>query len=144
MAKRWNYKEICFLKDNWGDMQLVNIANKLNRTIDAVKIKAQRIGLKDQRLYMSEISLNQLVNIIGNSQLRYIADTEHLPFIFYRKIVKDKIKVVDMDKFWGWLDKNRHAISLHNTDKYSFGYEPDWVEEKRQADKRAKEYSTKP
>lgn len=140
--KRWNYSDIKFLKENWGEMPLSNIAKKLKRTINAIKCKSQRIGLKDQKLYMEEISLNQLEKIIyskGSGQLQYKSKHNQIPFK-YRKIVNEKIKVIEMDAFWNWLDKNRHAISLHNTDKYSFGYEPDWVEEKRQADKRAYKY----
>ena len=137
--KRWDFNEIKFLKENWGSIPLSNIAKKLKRTLSAVKGKYQKIGLRDQRLCMEEISLNQLCKIIGDSRIHYKAQRGLIPFSC-RKIVNEKIRVIDMDKFWKWLKENKQALSLHNTDKYSFGYEPDWVEEKRQADKRAFEY----
>ena len=142
MSKKWTYAEIKFLKDNWGVIPLVDIAKKLKRTTNAIKCKSHRIGLKDQKLYMEEISLNQLQEILYNragGQLHYMAEKNKIPFK-YRKIVNKKIKMVNMDAFWKWLNKNRHALSLRNTDEFSFGYEPEWVEEKRHADKRAFEY----
>lgn len=137
--KTWNKNDIDFLKEHWGQMSIVKIAKYLNCSIDAIKRKAPKLGLKDQRLYMEEISINQLNKILGNERIRYKAERNQIPFS-YRQIVHEKIRVIDMDKFWRWLNKNRHALSLHNTDESSFGYEPDWVEEKRQADKRAFEY----
>ena len=137
--RRWTPSEISYMKNHWGEMSIPAIAKKLKRSINAIKIKARKVGLKDQRLYMQEISLNQLQNIIfkkGGGQMNYKIESYDVPFT-YKRIVNKKIKVVHMDRFWDWLDKNRHAISLHDTDRESFGYEPAWVDEKRQADKRA-------
>lgn len=141
MIKHWTYDEIKYLKNSWGSVSIESMARRLNRSINAIKLKAQRIGLKDQRLYMSEMSLNQLQKILFNSnagQMYY--KSKNMPFT-NKKIVKETIKVIDMDKFWDWLNKNKHSLSLHNTDEYSFGFEPAWVQEKRSADKRAYEYT---
>ena len=48
-----------------------------------------------------------------------------------------------MDEFWTWLEKNKHLVDFQFTEKGDFGYEPDWVYYKRDADKRASEYASR-
>ena len=47
MGKWWSNEEIEFLEDNWGYKSIPVIAKSLNRTINAVKVKAVRLGLGD-------------------------------------------------------------------------------------------------
>ena len=36
----WSCEEIAFLKENWSELTASDIANKLQRTVTAVKVKA--------------------------------------------------------------------------------------------------------
>ena len=145
--KKWTLFELDYLKDNWGEVSIKGIANKLKRSVASVKNKAYKIGLRNMLDYGEYITLNQLMNIIkgkhGNG--RYLKKVEKAGFpIKYQKIVSLQVKVIYMHQFWTWFEKNKHLIDLKNTEKGDFGYEPAWVEEKRQADKRAAEYKTTP
>lgn len=141
----WTQEEISYLKENWGNVSLSYFVKKLNRSIYSIKSKALDLGLKNMIHSGEYITLNQLFLIItgkdkGNCDVYFI---DNLPKDFpvsYQKIVTRKVRVVYMDRFWSWFKKNKHKIDLSKTDKGDFGYEPDWVEIKRQADKRAAEY----
>ena len=49
--KQWTSEEIDFLKENYETMSKVDIANKLNRTPTAIKVKANKLGLKKPEKY---------------------------------------------------------------------------------------------
>ena len=52
MSKQWNKEEIKFLKDNYKDMSYKEIAIKLNRTENAIKVKTNKLGLiKSKYIY---------------------------------------------------------------------------------------------
>ena len=49
--KQWTSEEIDFLKENYETTSKVDIANKLNRTPTAIKVKANKLGLKKPEKY---------------------------------------------------------------------------------------------
>lgn len=145
--RRWTLSEIDYLKDKWGDVSIKGIAIKLHRTVNAVKIKAQKLHLTRMTDWGEYITFNQLFNIINGKQGigKDFKRLEKAGFpLQYQTIVTQKVKVVYMDKFWRWFEKNKHLIDLKNTQKMDFCYEPEWVDEKRRADKRAAEYKKTP
>ena len=145
--KSWTPAEVNYLKDKWGDVSIKGIARKLKKTINAVKIKAHKIGLTRMTNCGDYITVNQLFNLIngtdgiGKDYKRLVA--AGIP-IFYQTIVTKKVRVIYMDKFWAWFEKNKHLIDLKNTNKGDIGYEPAWVDIKRHADKRAAAYKKTP
>lgn len=44
-GKKWSEKEIDYLNSMWGRYNLNALAKKLNRTVEAVKLKSERLGL---------------------------------------------------------------------------------------------------
>lgn len=44
-GKKWSEKEIDYLNSMWGRYNLNVLAKKLNRTVEAVKLKSERLGL---------------------------------------------------------------------------------------------------
>lgn len=60
MAKRWTPEELAYLQDSWGVYSIETIAKNLNRSINAVRLKAQRIGLGDPTLHFDGITVHQL------------------------------------------------------------------------------------
>ncbi|MFA1819025.1 hypothetical protein ACDX78_02275 [Virgibacillus oceani] len=46
-GKKWSQEELDYLEDRWGVVSIKGIANKLGRSVNAVKLKAQRTGLDD-------------------------------------------------------------------------------------------------
>ncbi len=46
MAKRWTVEEIQFLQDNYNKKSVEFVAEKLNRTVDAVQWQASKLDIK--------------------------------------------------------------------------------------------------
>ena len=44
-SRTWKPEEEDYLMEKWGQISVPSIAKKLNRTTNAVKVRAQRLGL---------------------------------------------------------------------------------------------------
>lgn len=143
----WTSDDYNFLIENWGSLSIEEIAEKLKRSINAVKIKATKIGLKDKKIYGDYVTLNQFSRILGCGNIHSYYFKRYLNIglpIHKVKIVRDYVRVIYPEEFFEWIEKgnNKHLINLENTQKGCFGeIEPEWFEEKRKADKRASEYN---
>jgi hypothetical protein len=136
MSKKWTEDEIRFLEDRWGNMSVQGIAKYLGRSYDAVKIKAQRIGLTDALLYFDGISLNQLSYAlnISYSKLKSLVKDHGFPAkskIFTRN---KRVLMVRYDDFWKWAEENKQMIDFAKVEENILGPEPEWVKIKRSAD----------
>lgn len=144
--KWWQKNQVEYLKEHWGSMPIPEIAKNLNKSVNAVKLKAQRIKLK-RFIHSGEyITYNQLMILINSYQMgAYDKKIMKAGFpLRYKTAVNNRVKIVYMDDFWAWFEDNKHLIELSRTHNGTFGYEPAWVDEKRKADKRAAEYKTTP
>lgn len=145
-VRHWTQEEVEYLEDRWGVYSIIRIAKRLNRSINAVKLKAQRIGLDDARFHFDGISVNQLSHVL-NTHYSILKNWIKLyDFPAERKIfaVKHKVLVVSYEKFWKWAEKNRHMIDFSRLERFALGPEPEWVEEKRKADQLSKLHVPKP
>lgn len=144
--KTWTYQEVQYLKENWGAVSIKSLARKLHRSVNAIKIKAYKVGLWRMIHAGEYITFNQLMSMIHGKNYGY--DDKKLMKagfpIDYQQVVENKVKVVYMHKFWKWFEKNKHLIDISKTTRLTFGYEPEWVAEKRKADIRAAEYKKTP
>lgn len=142
----WQKNEVEYLKEHWGAMPIPEIAKNINKSVNAVKLKAGKIGLK-RFIHSGEyITYNQLMLLINSVQGGWY-DTKILKAGFplrYKAAVNQQVKVVYMNEFWAWFENNKQLIDLSRTHNGTFGYEPEWVDEKRKADKRAAQYKTTP
>jgi hypothetical protein len=136
--REWKEEEIQFLKDKWGEMSIVRIAKKLNRSVDAVKVKASRIGLTSALNYIDGITLNQLARIFdvsyGWTIKRIWIDRLNIPYKTKITARTQAYRYICIDDFWKWAAKNKHRINFGKLEKNILGKEPDWVDEKRKAD----------
>ena len=55
------------------------------------------------------------------------------PFI-YKASVNKKFRMVKIEEFWKWAEKNKGELNFANFPKNALGKEPDWVDEKRKID----------
>lgn len=51
----WHYHDIQFLRDNYMNKKVLEIANRLNRTVDSIYHKAMRLGLRKNKLSKKKI-----------------------------------------------------------------------------------------
>lgn len=139
--KTWTPEEDDFLRDNWGHLTVPGICEKLGRTKNAINVRVQRLGLS--RYYDSGdyITLNQLYNaVVGHNVNSYQSKSwianRGLP-VHNKRRDKCTVKIIYLDEFWEWAEKNRSFIDFSKMEPLALGKEPDWVAEQRRKDYRA-------
>lgn len=133
---KWTKEDIEYLEDNFGLKNIKTLARKLNRSEDAVIIKAKKIGLGGITETTNCINASQLADAIGadaKTVLRWINDKG----LKARKIVLAKEKAywqIKLENFWKWASINKDRINWAKFEVNNLGKEPLWVEEIRKRD----------
>lgn len=117
------------------------MAQKLNRTVDAIKIKAGRLGLGSVLMGGDYITLNQLIIALsGHKESSYLrkswVENRGLP-VHKKRVNKCYFTVVYIDEFWEWAEKHRSFIDFSKIEPLTLGKEPEWVAEQRKKDYKA-------
>lgn len=135
-SRNWTQEEILYLQDKWSTISIKTIAKNLNRTIAAVKIKAQKIGLSDARFSYEGITVSQLSVALNISYSILKNWIQLYDFPAKKKVFceKSKVLVVSYSDFWRWAESNKQMIDFARVEKNILGPEPLWVNEKRNAD----------
>lgn len=136
--KRWSEKDDAYLQDKWGTVSIGRLAKVLGRSENAVVVRSQRIGCGAHLAGDSKISLNQLLYTIygrpnGQAYIRNRLIQNGLP-VKWHTVRKNRFRVIDIEDFWKWAEKNKSLLDFSRLEKYSLGAEPDWVDIKRKAD----------
>jgi len=141
MGKPWPKEQVKYLEAAWGRTSLPTIAKNIDRSVNAVRLKARRIGLGRHLHSGDMITLNQLAKAAGKdySAIREIWIPNGLPFQ-YIKSIKRRYKVIDIDNFWEWAKEHRNLIDFSKVEENILGKEPYWVKEQRKADFLARKY----
>lgn len=135
----WTIEEEEYLSSSWGEVTMTTISKKLNRSINAIKLKAMRLGLSSFLEGGEYISLNQLLKAINGSSSGYTykitswVNHRHLP-VHYKRIVEKKVRVIYLEEFWDWAEKNRSFLDFSKMEPLILGIEPDWLTEQRSND----------
>ena len=147
LKPNWTQKEHETLKDMWGEFSVSAIANRLNRSVNAVKIKAVRLGLGAHLQAGTLITFCELLRAIGQdhnySYLKMRLLRDGFPAV-YKKVDTCKFLMIDIEDFWNWVEKNKDAINFAHFEKNTLGEEPPWAADKRRADIAATKYTNKP
>lgn len=139
--QKWSPEDDAYLQDKWGANSIKTIAKNLGRSENAVIVRAQRLGcgaFLDAGVY---VALNQILVELygGNNGTGYARDRliNKYGLPVKEKVVKRcRFKVVDIEEFWKWAEKNKSILDFSKMHPYCFGAEPDWVKLKRNNDKR--------
>lgn len=138
----WTQKEYDYLLDSWGKVSIPTICKKLGRSENAIKVKVQRLGLGAFLEQGDYVTLNQLLMAVTGTNSGYGYKTyswvENRGFpIHTKKVSNNSFKVVYIDEFWTWAEKNRCFLDFSKMEPLILGEEPDWVPEQRKKDFRA-------
>lgn len=146
--RKWTQKELEYLEDSWGTISIESIATNLGRTKDAVQLKASRIGLGAFLEAGDYISLNVLYRALrkessgsGYTLNQWIE--KGLP-VKTKEVKGSSFKVINLDDFWKWAEKNRTIIDFSQLEENILGKEPDWLPEQRRADKKMAKFKKTP
>lgn len=134
----WTEGDLEYLENNWGSISIPTLAKNLNRSENAVIIKARLLGLGPFLEAGEYLTLNQLyVELRGLNQGGYTVQQwidKGLP-VKTRKVKKCSFKVVYLDEFWDWAEMNSTLIDFSKLEPLAIGKEPKWLEDQRKADK---------
>ena len=144
--RRWTAEDVAFLEDNWGSKSIKAIAKSQKRSIDAIKLKARKLGLGDASHHFDGITVSQLSQVIQTNYSLILNWIEKYNFPVKEKVfsVSGRVRVVTFQDFWKWAKENKEMIDFTRIDRGILGPEPDWVESKRNADKMRKVYIPQP
>ena len=138
MNRKWTKEDVEYLKEKWGNVSISSIAKKLNRSVNAVKLKAKRLGLGPMLENGSYVTLNQVaIALTGRPFSSYYKkswiENRGMP-VHSKKVIKNTFKIVYLDEFWKWAEKNRSFLDFSKMEPLTLGKEPAWVNEQRKKD----------
>lgn len=135
MSRKWTKEDVEYLTEKWGNVSIPSIAKKLNRSVNAVKIKAGRLNLGPMLENGAYVTLNQLaIALTGKNLSPYCKkswiENRGMP-VHNKKVIKNTFKIVYLDEFWKWAEKNRSFLDFSKMEPLALGKEPGWVNEQR-------------
>ena len=137
--KPWTKEEYEYLDEHWGSISIPTIAQNLNRSVNAVKIKAGKRQLGAVLESGDYISLNQLITAVTGSRKSYSyhmtswAKNRGLP-VHTKRVNQCSFRVVYINEFWKWAEKNRCFLDFSKMEPLILGEEPEWVAKQRRKD----------
>lgn len=139
--RHWTAEEESLLAEIWGVCGIPALAKKLNRSQQAIKIRASRLHLGPLLMGGDYVTLNQLVtafNRTGSYSYKMISWVENrgLP-VHNKRVQQNTFRVVYLKEFWTWAEKNRSFLDFSKLEPLAFGEEPAWVAEQRKRDFKA-------
>lgn len=133
IKRQWTKEDMDYLRENWGETSLKVMSKKLKKTEIAIRTKAGREGLGGYIENGSYITLMDLARAIDRdkyeSTYRKLINA-NIPF-YIKKVQYKKVKVIEIEKFWSWAEKNKEKLNFSKLEKFILGKEPKWVDEKR-------------
>ena len=143
-GRNWTREEYDTLAELWGVYSLGTIAKRMNRSENAILIKVQRMGLGSHTSNSHMITLSSLLESFDYSYSGYAPKFEAAGLKIHKQRVRNcSVKMVDIDEFWEFAEKNRHLFDFSRFEEYTLGAEPEWVKEKR-AEGFRKKWAVKP
>lgn len=142
MSRPWTAEETGYLCESWGTVSVGAMSRRLNRTKGAIINKCRRLDLGAYLDSGDYITLNQLVIAVTGTNAAYSYKTiswvknRELP-IHTKTICSKKVRVVYLDEFWKWAEKNRSFLDFSKMEPLALGEEPAWVAEQRRKDYQA-------
>ena len=136
MKNYWTQEQIDYLQENYGKYSLPTLAKNLGKSVVAIKVMRQRLGLGPFLMSGEYISLNKLLLAVGGGSSTYNykitswVKNRGLP-VHTKEVEKCSFRVVYLDEFWEWAEKNRSFLDFSKMEPLALGEEPLWVTEQR-------------
>lgn len=139
----WTKEDEDYLQEAWGTKSVQAISKHLDRSENAVVIRARRNKLGAFTESGTYITFHQLLLAVfnikkaqGYSWMRETWQKYGLKMRL-KKVNHSKVWVVNLEDFWKFAEHNRHRIDFSRMEKFALGVEPPWLEEQRQLDELA-------
>lgn len=144
--RNWTAEEREYLEENWGSVSIPSMMKRLSRSENAIKVMAQRLGLSAFLVSGDYITLNQLRISLGQPNgggylMTSWVKNRAFP-VHTRRVNKNSFRVVYLDEFWKWAERNQSFIDFSRFEENALGIEPEWAKEKRKRDCRRRQKIT--
>ena len=141
-GKQWAPEEDAYLSEMWGYVSIDGLGKHLNRSRNAVIGRVRRLGLPPFLESGDYVTMNQLLHALGYGSVHaYHAkswvEERDFPMKIKMRSSKASVKVVYLDEFWAWAEKNRSFVDFSRMEPLALGQEPAWVQEQRRIDYRS-------
>ena len=141
-ARNWTQEEKNRLAEEWGQYSVPTLAKRLNRSCDAIVVMSQRLGLGAHISNSDMITFNELIKTLGivkqgvsSCYSWCLKKYTGLGLkIHLHKVKNNSFRMVDIDEFWEFAEKNRHLFDFSRLEENALGAEPSWVKIKRAED----------
>ncbi|MBR5596508.1 MAG: hypothetical protein IKW30_03780 [Lachnospiraceae bacterium] len=148
-GKNWTKEEEDYLAEKWGTVSVGAIAKALGRSENAIIVRKYRLGLGsflESGEYVSWNQLLQALGITGGTGYKQISWVRNRDFpIHTKRIHNNSFKIVYLEEWWKWAEKNRDLLDFSRFEENVLGVEPEWVKDKRKHDvEKARKYITTP
>lgn len=144
--KKWTQEEIDYLYDSWGKFSMNTITKNLKRGESSIRNKITQLGLGSFFENGDYVTMGVLRKALGYSDAHIFTEDwskwKDLP-VKYKTNKEKRLKIIYLEDFWKWAEKNKNLLSFSNFEKYALGPEPKWVDEKRNADIKYNNYRYK-
>lgn len=130
----WSEEEEDFLIESWGYKTADRIASELHRKPTAIikRAKVLQLGSPIDAEYITRTSLSKILDIDGKTLI-------NMGIPFRRKKFKNRyFHVIRMVEVIRWLKNNQDKFNAAKIEEYGLGVEPEWLKEKRKADRNLK------
>ncbi len=137
--KTWTDKEKAYLAENWGTVSVPTLCKNLGRSKNSIYAEKNRLGLGTFCDAGDYITLNQLLEaFLGDNYSYSYKETSWiknrgLP-VHSKTVVEKRVRVIYIDEFWQWAEKNRSFLDFSRLEPFMLGEEPQWVAEQRRKD----------
>ena len=141
LGKKWTAEEEHYLSEAWGTTSIDGICKRLNRSKNAIMVRVNRLGLAPFLESGEYISMHQLILALGYGgsegyKVKSWIDNRDFPVHIQKRSDKMRVKVVYIDEFWEWAEKNRSFLDFSKMEPLALGAEPEWLAEQRKRDYR--------
>lgn len=136
--RNWSQEDKQYLSDNWGALSMPTLMEKLNRSKNSIEVMKNRLKLGAFLENGEYVTLNQLLQAIGYSSSYSSSNAVWIRRrgfpVKYRRVNQNRFKVVYIEDFWIWAEKNQALLNFSHFEENALGKEPDWVKVKRKND----------
>ena len=132
----WTAEEYAQLDEEWGKYTIARIAERHNRSVNAIRVKAFRRHLGAHLYADDRVSVNQIFRAFKVKSYGYLLERMKKAGlqVRYHRVQGCRFKVVDLEHFWKFIEKNQSMLDFSKLEKNALGMEPVWVDSARRED----------
>lgn len=137
-GKNWTAEELSYVREVWGEKTIPEIAAKLGRSINAVRIKTVRLGFTGQKWsgeMMSARKVSELLGVDVHAVIDYWIPKCGLKAKKKRLGNSKKTTTIIMfEDLLSWLRNHQDLWDSRRVEEYALGIEYAWLKKKRKSD----------